>query len=132
MVRRKRLAVHLVGQQDVVESLGDGERAANVSVVDAAGDHARVEPDRKDVHRVALDARAFQHLGQSDAAPPGDADRSQRPLGPGRGCALLAREEATTVACALDELGRRVRGEPAQLLVGEFGAVAPEPATEDA
>ena len=39
VVGRQRLAVHLVGEQHVVERLGDRQRPAHVAVVDAAGDH---------------------------------------------------------------------------------------------
>ena len=127
VVGRERLAVHLVGQQDVVESLGDGERAANVAVVDAAGDHARVEaPTGRTSTALRCDARAFQHLGQS--ACRATWRRRSLPAStevPGAGVPCWLAKKLRPLPAHSMNMGRRVRGEPAQLLVGEFGAVAP-------
>ena len=64
VVGRQRLAVHLQGDERVVERLRDRDRPAHVAVVDSACDDVAVEPVRHDVDCVGGDPGAVEDLGE--------------------------------------------------------------------
>ena len=69
MVGGQCAAVHLVGEQDVVERLPDRDRPADAPVVDAAGHVRVVEPLGQHVDRAAPESGPVEHLAQRHAAP---------------------------------------------------------------
>ena len=131
VVGRQRRAVHLVGDEHVVERLADGERPADVALVDAVAHDGRVEPLGQHVDRAAGDPRPLEHGAERHAAPLRHADRAQPPLRARRGRALLAREEAAAVPGALDERDPPLGRQRVQVAQAEADALrAPQPRAE--
>ncbi len=133
VVRGERLAVHLVGDEHVVECLADRQRPTHVTLVDTAADDDGIEALGQHVDGVAPQPGPPQQQRQWDAAPAGRTDCAEAPLRAARRLALLGAEEAASVAGALDEGGRGPRRQPPELAVAQVertantAAVHPQP-----
>ena len=118
VVPRQGAAVHVPGDQDVVEGLGDRQRSAYASVVLTLVDVRVVEADPHHLHGIVEQAGMPQHGRQRHAGPAGRPDRAEAPLGPWARCALLLAEQAPAVAGALQGAVVGAAGERLQLVQG--------------